>query len=158
MGTDPLNMGSGMPQMGNAFAGWASPITVYKRTQDVIDALVTYGAPSQWDQPEQNYDVEETTFDTPIPPITAITFNGIIQPLSPKLIALKPEGQRAWEWLQIHCLSGSLDLDTNDIIIYNQKNFKVMGVNNYGLDNFIEYHLIRDYQDPPAPQDADDDA
>lgn len=157
MSRAPLNTGSGMPQMGPAFAGWASVVTVYKRNQVVSDALVTYGEPSQWDQPQQQFDVPGQTFDTPIPPVTKIVFNGVVQPLSPKLIALKPEGQRAWDWLQIHCFSGSLNLDVNDQIIYNQKDYKVMGVNDYTLDNFIEYHVIRDYQDPPVPTADDPD-
>lgn len=143
--------------MGPAFAGWGSAITVFKRTQDVLDGLVNYGNPSVWDQPEQQFDVPGESFDTPIPPFTKITFNGVIQPLNPKLIALKPEGQRAWEWLQIHCFSGALNLDTNDVIIYNQKNFKVMGVNDYSLDGYIEYHCIRDYQDPPSNDDDGDE-
>lgn len=156
MSRAPLNTLSGMPRMGRAFAGWMSPITIYKRTQIISDALVRYESlPAQWDQAGDKYDVPDETFDVPIPPVTKITFNGVIQPLSPKLIALKPEGQRSWEWLQIHCVSGSLDLDTNDIIIYLAKNFKVMGVNNYNLDGFIEYHLIRDYQDPPAQEAPD---
>lgn len=151
MSRAPLNMGSGMPHMGAAFAGWAKPITVYKRTQTLIDGLVTYtGDPSQWDQagPQQQFDMEGATFDVKIPPVTAISFTGVIQPLNPKLIELKPEGQRAWEWLQVHCTSGVLDLDTDDQIIYNQKNFKVMAVNDYSLNGYVEYHLIRDYQDP----------
>lgn len=69
---------SGMPQMGRAFAGWTQKITLTHRIQNIVEGLVNYA----------NYN---------------FTFSGTIQPLSPKQIALKPEGQRAWEWLQIHC-------------------------------------------------------
>lgn len=145
----PFNRVSGMPQIGAAFAGWLQVITIKKRNQTVVDALVTYGAPATWDGSgdADAWDVPGETYDKPLPPVTAITFKGTIQPLSPKLIALKPEGQRAWEWLQIHCFSGPLNLRNNDQIIYNGKDYKIMGINDYSLNGFIEYHAIEDYQD-----------
>jgi hypothetical protein len=147
----PLNQSSGMPQMGAAFAGWAKIITIYRRNQIVIDELVGYVDDlNKWDQGGiENWDTPTAEFDQPVATVTKITFKGTIQPLSAKQISLKPEGQRSWEWLQIHCFSGPLNLDTNDIIIYNGKNFKIMGVWDYSLNNYIEYHAIRDYQDPP---------
>lgn len=92
MTAKPLNQLSGMPQMSAAFSGWQKSITLLRIVQTVSDGgFVT---------------------DTP----TSVTFQGTIQPLSPKLIVLKPEGQRAWEWLQIHAFAGSLNLDNNDRI------------------------------------------
>lgn len=117
----PLNQISGMPQMGAAFAGWFKPITLNKRVQNVTDGLVNYT-------------------------VTPFTFQGTIQPLSPKAIALKPEGQRAWSWLQIHALAGTLNLDVDDQIVYNGDVYKVMAVLDYSLNNFIEYHAVHDYQ------------
>ncbi len=107
--------------MGAAFAGWMKPITLIRITQSITDGLVTDNEAS-------------------------ITFQGTIQPLSPRMIALKPEGQRAWEWLQIHAFAGSLNLDDNDRISYNDKRFKVMATNDYSLNNYIEYHVVRDYE------------
>lgn len=157
MSRTPLNKISGMPQLVNAFNGWASNITLYKRTQVIIDGLVRYGAmPSRWDEPNEYYDTQGVKWDSPIPPVTKISFRGVIQPLSPKQIALKPEGQRAWEWLQIHCLSGSLNLTTNDQIIYNGQDYKIMATNDYSLNGYIEYHLIRDYQNPPKVEFSDE--
>jgi hypothetical protein len=121
MSTKPLNLGSGMPQMGPAFAGWAKALTLTKRVQVVTNALISYTT--------QN-----------------LNFRGTIQPLSPKLLALKPEGQRGWQWLQIHCFAGRLDLDDNDQIIYNGDIYKVMAILPYDLNNYIEYHLVKDYQ------------
>ena len=118
----PLNQQSGMPQMRAAFAGWFMPINLIRISQSVEDdGFVT---------------VTESS----------ITFKGTIQPLSPKQLMLKPEGERAWDWLQIHCLTGTLNLTTSDRISYNSKKYKVMAVNDYSLNNYIEYHLVRDYQ------------
>jgi hypothetical protein len=113
---------SGMPQMRAAFSGWMQPVKLRRVTQSVCDGLVTDN-------------------------IQDIIFRGTIQPLSPKQIALKPDGQRAWEWLQIHCLESIADLNINDRIVFNGKFYKIMGQFGYSLNNYIEYHCVRDYQD-----------
>ncbi len=122
MSRRPLNLGSGMPQMGPAFQGWQKKITVVKITQTIVNGLTV--------------DAEQT-----------ISFQGTIQPLSPKNLVLKPEGMRSWKWLQIHAFSGSLNLVDNDRIEYGGDRYKVMGLYDYSLNNFIEYHLVRDFQD-----------
>lgn len=112
---------SGMPQMKAAFAGWFSNITVVRIAEEITDGFV------------------ETTE-------TEVTFKGTFQPLDPEQIQLKPDGQRSWQWVQIHCLTGSLNLETNDRILFNDTKYKVMNVYDYSLNNFIEYHLVRDYE------------
>lgn len=109
-----------MPQMSRAFGGWTQSITVTMRIQCVVDGLVTYKDNS-------------------------VSFRGTVQPLSPKAIALKPEGQRAWSWLHIHCYGNPI-FDVNDQIIYNGDLYKVMAQNDYSLNGFTEYHLVHDYQ------------
>ena len=121
MSPKPLNQISGMPQMSAAFSGWAKTITLNRRSQTVTDGLVSYA-------------------------VTPFTFKGTIQPLSPKAIALKPEGQRAWPWLQIHALAGTLNLDVDDQIVYNGDIYKIMALLDYSLNNFIEYHAVHEYQ------------
>ncbi|MBZ5673707.1 MAG: hypothetical protein LAP61_05615 [Acidobacteriia bacterium] len=115
----PLNKISGMPRVGAAFAGWQNKIELLKRSQTVVDGLVQ-------------------SIDSPF------SFTGVMQPLSPNQIELKPEGQRAFEWLQIHCTSGPLNLDPNDRIFFNEKLYKIMAQNDYSLNGYIEYHAIQD--------------
>lgn len=122
-----LNNYSGMPQMGAAFSGWLGLISIVKITQTELNGFVT--------------DVQSNP----------IIFKGTIQPLTAKEIVLKPEGQRAWGWLQIHCFSGNLNLVGNDRIIYKEKLYKVMNIWDYSLNNYIEYHIIQDFENnPPA--------
>ena len=121
MANRSLNQLSGVPQVGAAFDGWQMPISLTKRVQTVTNGIVGY--------------VD-----------SAINFRGIIQPLSPQQLALKPEGQRSWDWLQIHCRPGTLNLTTNDQIVYNSLIFKVMAINDYSLNGFIEYHVVIEYQ------------
>lgn len=118
----PLNQSSGMPKVGTALSGWKNNITL----QTVVDFINSEG------------------FNVPI--TTQTTFRGVVQPLSAEQIQLKSEGQRAWRWLQIHAIAGSLNLAVNSIIVYNDIEYKVMGVYDYSLNNYIEYHVVRDYQ------------
>jgi hypothetical protein len=118
----PLNFGSGMPNVSGALNGWMKSITLQKRTQ-VID---TYG------------DVTYTNVD--------FSFMGTIQPLSPKQIEQKPEGQRAWTWLQIHMQTPGYRLNVNDQIIINGEIYKVMALRDYSQSGYIEYHAVKDYQ------------
>ncbi len=117
--------GSGMPQIRAALGGWTRRMTLVKICQDVENGLVI--------------DVEKP-----------FTFRGTIQPLSPREINLKPEGQRSWEWLQIHCLTNDASvLKPNDRVYINKQLYKIMGQNDYSLNGYIEYHAIKDYQDAP---------
>lgn len=109
-----------MPQVTRAGAGWTKTITMDKRTQSVVDGLVV---------------TDDFKF----------TFRGTVQPLSPRAIALKPEGQRAWEWLQVHVFGGWCVKD-NDQVIFNGKIYKVMGTTDYCQSGYQEYHLVKDYQ------------
>lgn len=113
--------GSGMPQISAAFAGWTSRITLIKRVESVVDGFV------------QNTD-------------TNISFYGTIQPLSPREIELKPEGQRSFTWLQIHCRAQALTLIPHDRITYQGKWYKVMAIKDYSLNGYVEYHLCQDFQ------------
>lgn len=109
-----------MPQMGAALAGWKQKLTLEIVTQEVIDGF-----------PENKY--------------VAINFEGTVQPLQPNKVRLKPEGKWSWEWQQIHCTIGALQLKTNDRIRYNEKFYVVDALWNYQLNGFTEYHVVEDY-------------
>lgn len=117
-----LNQTNAQPQMRAAFAGWMSNITMQVIRQTVVnDGLIK-------NQP------------------TPITFQGTVQPLSAKALMLKDEGQRAFQWLQIHCQGSTVILNDNDRIVYNGQTYKVMGKWDYTQNNFIEYHAIEDFK------------
>tara|TARA_R110000851_G_scaffold306239_5_gene464505 strand:- start:1309 stop:1671 length:363 start_codon:yes stop_codon:yes gene_type:complete len=116
-----VNDVSNMPQMGSAFSGWQSNITLNKVTQTNVRGDITNV-------------------------LTAITFKGTVQPLSPEQILLKPEGERSWRWLQIHVFAGGDNLKTGDRISYKESFYKVMADLDYSNNNFVEYHLVEDFQ------------
>lgn len=118
-----LNEISQMPQMNAAFSGWLNDIVLTVIAQSIgDDGFVS-------DDSRQ------------------ITYKGTIQPLSPEQINNKPDGQRSFKWLQIHAFAGTLNLKTNDRIVYSGTSYKVMGIYDYSLNNYIEYHVIEDFRD-----------
>ncbi len=115
---------SGMPQMGTTLSGWEVPLTLTKMIQSVNDGFVSF---------------TEQTFN----------FMGVWQPLKDEQLQFLPENQRSWEWIWIHAKASELNLQTADKVIFNNKRYKVMAVKDYSLNSFIEYQLVRDYEDNP---------
>ncbi len=115
---------SGMPQMQTTLTGWEVPLTLTKMIQSVNDGFVSF---------------TEQTFN----------FMGVWQPLKDEQLQFLPENQRSWEWIWIHAKASELNLQTADKVIFNDKRYKVMAVKDYCLNGFIEYQLVRDYEDNP---------
>ena len=115
-----------MPQISAAFAGWTSKITLLKHTETIVDGFNK---------------IQETP----------LSFNGTIQPLNARQLALKPEGQRSWTWLQIHCLATSFALIPGDRVKWDGTLYKVEFQNDYSLNGYIEYHLVKDFQTGGTP-------
>ena len=111
-----------MPNMSNTLNGWESPLTLVKITQNVVKGDVV-----------QNEN--------------EINFLGVWQPLRDDQLQFKPEGQRSWSWYWIHAKAGTLNLKTQDKIIFQGKRYKVMSVKDYSLNGYIEYEVILDYQE-----------
>lgn len=116
--------------MAATLTGWEVPLTLVKIIQDVIDG-------------------ELSTKET------EISFMGVWQPLSAEQLNLLPEGQRSWENVWIHCKSSSLNLETADKVIFNNRRYKITQKKDYGLNGFVEYMLIRDYEEAEIISDED---
>jgi hypothetical protein len=111
-----------MPQMQAAFAGWSAPIQIQLITQTVLD----------------DGSVKDTT--------DPFNLRGVIQPLKPKEVALKPEGERAWSWYQMHIVGDAKGLKVTNKILWRGQRFKIMASKNYSQNNFWEFHMVEDYQ------------
>lgn len=69
---------------------------------------------------------------------------GVIQPLNPRQLILKPEGQRAWSWYQLHAQTG-VALKVDDCIEYQGRQYRVMAKTNYVLYGYDLYELVTDW-------------
>lgn len=111
-----------MPNMANTLSGWQVPLQLIRLTQKVVDG----------DRVDQE---------------TLVTFQGVWQPLSNEQLQSKPENMRSWEWVWIHAVAGTLNLNTGDKVRFNNKRYKVMSLKDYSLNGYIEYNLVRDYEE-----------
>lgn len=109
-----------IPKIQVALNGWESPITLVKITSSLVD-------------------YEKVTVRT------EINFQGVVQPLTAEALQLKPLETRSWEWLMIHTRT-STEIFTGDLIEYNGNEYKVMFENDYSLNNYYEYHLVKNYE------------
>lgn len=117
---------TGMPQMNTTLRGWEVPLIIQKIIQGIVDGEKT-----------------ET--------VKTYKFRGVWQPLrAEELQAIPDMGMRSWEWIWIHAEAGSLNLETGDKVKFLGKRFKIMQVKDYSLNSFVEYMLVRDYEDEPT--------
>jgi hypothetical protein len=83
---------------------------------------------------------------------SSVNFQGVWQPLSARQLMLKPEGQRAWKWFQVHA-EPALILQTDQLITYLGVQYRVMADKDYRLYGYVEYHLVEDFTGS-GPQEA----
>lgn len=113
-----------LPNVSGALGGLLQPVTFVKIVKTVVD-----------------FKVVETR--------TEIAGRGVIQPFNDRQLQLKPEGQRAWTWLQMHA-DASLALDVDDVVTYAGKPTRVMSVKDFGVYGYLEYQLVQDYTEAGA--------
>lgn len=111
----------GLPNMANTLNGWEVPLSLKKIKQTIVDGDAVK--------------TEETIY-----------FQGVFQPFREEQLQSKPEGQRSWAWYWIHAKAGTLNLSTQDKIIFNEVRYKVMAVKDYTLYGYIEYQIVADYE------------
>lgn len=112
---------TGLPQMSNTLNGWEIPLTLTKVVQKIVNG--------------DRVTTEEK-----------INFQGVFQPLRDEQLQYKPEGERSWSWYWIHAKAGTLNLKTQDKIIFENNKYKVMSVKDYSLYGYIEYQVVKDYE------------
>lgn len=112
---------NGMPQIGAALGDWGTSFTLLKHTESIVNGFVQINQ-------------------------VPLCFQGTMQPLSARAISLKPEGQRSWIWLQMHCFTLPIDLIPSDHVTWENNIYKIMEHKDYSLNGYIEFHLVRDFQ------------
>lgn len=108
-----------LPNLGDALFNWFQPMSFVLLTKQVIGF--------------QNVESAQT-----------LDFQGVWQPFTARQLMMKPEGQRSWKWYTVHA-DPSLNLQTDDIIIYLDVSFRVMEKWDWNIYGYKEYHIIEDY-------------
>lgn len=78
--------------------------------------------------------------------LTTVDTEGVKQELRGKDLEIYPEGERAWNWIEIHCLP-NLDLNVNEYVYYDNVKYKVRKTKKYKEYGFCIYHLQEAYED-----------
>lgn len=110
----------GLPDVSIALNGWEIPIHANFITQENIDGTITNVSKIK-------------------------RLKGVVQPLRPQDLEIKPEGQRAWAWYQVHINPSYPKLRVEQIITIKGDDYKVKAVNNYIPYGYMEYHVIKDF-------------
>ena len=119
------NLINGMPNMSTTLTGWEIPLEF-----EIIKQAINDG--------------------DAVKSVQKVQFMGVWQPMKTEDLQFLPEGQRSWDWYWIHAESGTLNLQTQDKIIFNGRRYKVMKIKDYSLNGFIEYNVILDFEDNDA--------
>lgn len=117
-----INMINGMlPNVSDTLTGWEVDIYAVFVKQSMIDGEII------------NQDIIKK-------------ISGTLQPLKAEEVDLKPEGQRAWQWYDIHVKSVYPVLRVEQKIKVNNIDYKIMAVKDYSLYGYVEYHVVRNYE------------
>lgn len=115
-------LSANLPDVSEVMDGWEVNMVANYVTQILVDGMPI--------------DVAETK-----------NIKGIAQPLKPEEIALKEEGQRFWNWVQVHVREAIYgELQPAQILIINSVPHKIMAKKDWTLDGYREYHAIRDFE------------
>lgn len=118
----PLNSAlAGLPDVETSLSGVVYPISVYRVSKSIVDGFL------------QEIETKTET-------------EGVIQPLSAQQIAIKPEGQRAWKWMELHCRA-NLILKPDDIVAIDGVKYRVTAVYDYRQYGFMHYELAQNYEE-----------
>lgn len=105
----------------------------------MFDTVLDYLQPMVFEnvlKSQVGFQTQETAVET--------NFQGVWQPFTAQQLRMKPEGQRAWKWFQLHA-HPQLILNPDDIVKFQNQNYRVMTKQDYSQYGFVEYHLTNDY-------------
>lgn len=76
--------------------------------------------------------------------VKEVQTQGVIQTMSPAQLAMKPEGQRTWQWRKLHMLpKPRLILD--GIVVIRKVRYRVMDVEDNSQYGVVSYDIQEDY-------------
>lgn len=104
-----------LPNLANAVRAWTQAFTFDRMTKSIV-----------------NYQLVETK--------TSVTFKGVVAPLQATQLELKPEGQRQWNWYEVHTTT-NLQIALDDEIYWKSKKYRVMSATGYEDYGYYRYEL-----------------
>ena len=120
-----------MPSLADGIQDWGSPIQFIRILKNEVDFQITESVQQGFTR-------------------LKLIVNGIIVPLTPRQLAIKPEGQRAWKWLSLKT-TADVTMQPDDETVYEGMHFRVMGEAVWRNNGIVEYHLLQATGGPIQP-------
>jgi hypothetical protein len=96
---------------------------------------------SAWQQRFSFEVVRKSVIDFEVKEIKSrIDFAGVITPLSARQLEIKPEGQRAWRWFEVHT-SAAIEIKPDDIVTFKCKKYRVMAQHDFSDYGYWRYEI-----------------
>ena len=115
---------AGLPNLGGALGAWSQPLQFLLVVKTTIDGLM-----------QEEYTTTQTV--------------GVVMPLKPQALSLKPIGEREWIWRKMFC-DPSTSLTPGDEIIFGTdedgQRFRIMAKADFSEYGYIEYEMCQGYQ------------
>ena len=109
-----------LPNVSNVLLDWFQPITLILIKKSVV-----------------NFKLLEDR--------TPIIFMGVVESQTPTQIAMKPEGQRQWNYLNIWTLP-NITLKIDDVFSYMGKEYRAERKNDWTQYGYCEFECVEDYK------------
>lgn len=75
---------------------------------------------------------------------TRVDFRGVITSLNARQLELKPEGQRAWRWWEIHSAT-NIELKPDDIVTWKCRKYRVMAQQDWSDYGYWRYEIAETF-------------
>lgn len=112
------------PDMGGVLAGWENRMIFKKITDTIVD-----------------YENVKTEINYP--------FEGVFQPMPPREIYFKKEGQRDWKWWSLWTRT-EYDINNGDNIEdFNGLKFRVLRKSDWTQGGYTKFDIVQDYMEAP---------
>lgn len=105
------------PQMPSTFFNWLSTVQMKVIKTTAVD-----------------YEAQENTISIPV-------LEMVIEPMSPRAVERKPEGERLWKWLDAWCKQ-EIIIDT-ELQAPDGKQYRVQSVNDWSAAGFWKAELVQ---------------
>jgi hypothetical protein len=114
----------GLPNVSGALGAWSQQIIFLVVEKTLVNGLI-----------QETY--------------TSANTLGVVMPLKPQQLSMKPEGERAWKWRKMFCLPTPSLVPSDEIIFGTDENgerFRVMAKADFSEYGYNEYEICQGYQ------------
>ncbi len=80
-----------------------------------------------------------------IPTTREVNTSGCVQPMRPRELAIKPEGERAWGWYVLY-VTPEIALKADDKVIFKGVTYRVMDKMDWSEYGYVRYGVQEGYQ------------